>query len=122
MLTWKMIAGLVAMISCTVVGNVFIKIGASGDDSSRLFGLIAPQTILGVSFFVLALLFYAWVLKVLPLNVAQSFAAAQFVSVIIASSVFLAEPIPLIRWIGIALIAAGIVVVGVTASNGAIGR
>lgn len=122
MLTLKAVAGILAMISCTVVANVFMKIGAAGDDDSRLFGLVGIHTALGAGFFFIALLFYAWILKVLPLNVAQSFAAAQFVSVIIASSVYLAEPIPLIRWIGIIMITGGIVIVGFAFHSGASGN
>jgi hypothetical protein len=55
-------------------------------------------------------LFYARVLRLLPLNVAQSYAAAQFIAVILASKLILGEPIPLARWAGISLIAAGIIV------------
>ena len=53
---------------------------------------------------------YSWVLRWMPLNVAQSFTSIQFVAVILASSVIL-EPITVGRWIGIALIGAGIAVV-----------
>jgi drug/metabolite transporter (DMT)-like permease len=59
-------------------------------------------------------LIYAWILAFLPLNVAQSFTAAQFIAVILASAVFLSEPIPVARWLGIALIFVGILVVSLT--------
>ena len=54
----------------------------------------------------------------LPLNIAQSFAAIQFIAVILASTLVLSEPIAIPRWIGIALIAIGIVIVGLTADRG----
>jgi drug/metabolite transporter (DMT)-like permease len=50
----------------------------------------------------------------MPLNVAQSFAALQFVAVILASAWFLGEPISGVRWLGIALIIAGILTVGIS--------
>jgi drug/metabolite transporter (DMT)-like permease len=45
-------------------------------------------------------------------NVAQSFAAAQFVAVIPASSWLLSERIGTSQWVGITLIAVGILIVG----------
>ena len=119
-MTVRILFGLIAMISCTVAANIFLKLGAGRDSSESMFmNVLNPKTLAGMSFFLFALLIYLWVLTKLPLNVAQSFAAAQFISVIIASSAILSEPIPLFRWLGIALIAGGIIVVGYSVdSNG----
>jgi undecaprenyl phosphate-alpha-L-ara4N flippase subunit ArnE len=70
------------------------------------------RVLAGLALYGCAGIAYAWLLQWLPLNVAQSFAAAQYVAVIIASALLLSEEISLARWIGIALIAIGIVVVG----------
>jgi undecaprenyl phosphate-alpha-L-ara4N flippase subunit ArnE len=102
---------LLAMIACTVAANLLMKLGSGDARSPLLFDLLSWRTVLGLSVFGCAGLFYAWVLRVLPLNVAQSYAAAQFVAVIIASRLILSEPIPLTRWAGISMIALGIVVV-----------
>jgi undecaprenyl phosphate-alpha-L-ara4N flippase subunit ArnE len=67
----------------------------------------------GLAAFRFAGLFYAAALRFLPLNVAQSYAASQFVAVILASRL-LGEPIVFERWIGISLISGGIVVVVAT--------
>jgi undecaprenyl phosphate-alpha-L-ara4N flippase subunit ArnE len=48
----------------------------------------------------------------LPLNIAQSFAAGQFIAVILAASLVLSEAISTAQWVGIFLIAAGIAIVG----------
>jgi undecaprenyl phosphate-alpha-L-ara4N flippase subunit ArnE len=48
------------------------------------------------------------------LNVAQSFAAFQFVAVILAAWLILGEPISLVRGAGIMLICAGIFLVGLS--------
>lgn len=103
-----------AMVTLAVVANLLMKTGATmqraGDDwwlsffNWRLLG--------GFVSFGLAALIYIVVLRSLPLNVAQSFAAAQFIAVIVASAVFLAEPIGLAQWVGILLITCGIAVVG----------
>jgi undecaprenyl phosphate-alpha-L-ara4N flippase subunit ArnE len=103
----------VLMIACTVIGNIFMKLGASVPFAERpLFGVVAWQSCAGVAVFAAAVIIYSIVLQWMPLNVAQSFAALQFVAVIIASTWFLGEPISLLRWLGIGLIVAGIVAVG----------
>ena len=66
----------------------------------------------GFASFAVAALFYTIVLRSVPLNVAQSFTAAQFVAIILASAFVLSEPIGALRWLGIALIACGIAIVG----------
>jgi drug/metabolite transporter (DMT)-like permease len=110
----KVIVGFVMMIACTVAANIFMKLGAMTPTEQRFFGIIHWRTIVGLSSFGAAGLIYAWILAFLPLNVAQSFTAAQFIAVILASAVFLSEPIPVSRWLGIAFIFIGILVVSLT--------
>src|SRR5258706_157654 len=82
------------MIACTVIGNIFMKLGASVPFAERpLFGIVAWQSCAGVAVFAAAVIIYSIVLQWMPLNVAQSFAAFQFVAVIVASARFLGEPI-----------------------------
>jgi drug/metabolite transporter (DMT)-like permease len=105
----------VLMIACTVVGNIFMKLGASVPLVDRpLFGIVAWQSCAGVAVFAGAVIIYSILLQWMPLNVAQSFSAFQFVAVIIASAWFLGEPISGARWLGIVLIVAGILAVGMS--------
>ena len=105
------------MIACTVVGNIFMKLGASVPLADRpLFGIVAWQSCAGVAVFAAAVIIYSIVLQWMPLNVAQSFAAFQFVAVIVAAAWFLGEPISGARWLGIVLIVAGIIAVGMSGS------
>ena len=114
-----LVAGLLTlMVGSTVVANLFLKIGANATPSPLLLNLVNWKTVAGIAAFGLAGIIYAWILKYLPLNVANSLAAAQFVSVILASAIVLSEPIPAPRWIGIGLIVAGILVVGLTVNPG----
>jgi multidrug transporter EmrE-like cation transporter len=109
----RILLAFAVMIACTVIGNIFMKLGASVPLADRpLFGIVAWQSCAGVAVFVAAVIIYSILLQWMPLNVAQSFAALQFVAVIIASTWFLGEPISLLRWLGIGLIVAGIVAVG----------
>jgi undecaprenyl phosphate-alpha-L-ara4N flippase subunit ArnE len=85
---------------------------AGGGTQGSFAHLLNWRILAGLISFGLAACFYMLVLQWLPLNVAQSFAAAQFVAVILASAWVLSEPIGLGQWIGIALIALGIATVG----------
>ena len=111
----RIILGFVLMIGLTAFGNILMKLGASVPLAARpILGVVAWQTFAGIAIFAAAVIVYAILLQWLPLSVAQSFAALQFVVVIIASAWYLGEPIPLSRWLGIALIAAGILTVSVS--------
>ncbi len=100
------------MIGFTVAANLLLKMGAMVPAAERaILGVWDWRTLLGFFFFGSAALIYSGVLEWLPLNVAQSIAASQFVAVILASAFFLAEPIPMGRLAGIVLIIGGIIVV-----------
>jgi undecaprenyl phosphate-alpha-L-ara4N flippase subunit ArnE len=104
-------APLVAMISCTVVANLLLKAGSADAPSPILLGMLSWRTIGGLAAFGCAGLLYTRVLRFLPLNVAQSYAAAQFIAVILGSRFVLGETIPAARWAGISMIVLGILVV-----------
>jgi multidrug transporter EmrE-like cation transporter len=107
----------VAMITCTVVANLLLKLGAAaGAAAGAAWWALNWRIAAGFASFGAALLIYTVVLRTLPLNVAQSFTSAQFIGTIVASALVLSEPITGIRWVGIALIAAGIAVVGWSSS------
>jgi undecaprenyl phosphate-alpha-L-ara4N flippase subunit ArnE len=112
----KVVVTMIAMIACTVGANLLLKLGATRSGAEPdIVSLVNWQVLLGLATFGTAGLLYAVVLRWLPLNIAQSFAAAQFVAVIVASALVLSEPISFGQWIGISFIATGILVVGVTA-------
>jgi drug/metabolite transporter (DMT)-like permease len=110
----KIVLTFLGMISFTVVANLLLKTGAVSSEprAAQIAHLLNWRVMLGLGSFGLAACFYILVLQWLPLNVAQSFAAAQFVAVILASAWLLSEPIGASQWVGIALIALGIAVVG----------
>jgi multidrug transporter EmrE-like cation transporter len=60
--------------------------------------------------------FDAFLLRPVPRNIAQVFAAARFLGVVIAGRLVRTEAISLARWLGIACISLGITLVGLTAS------
>jgi len=110
----KIALTVLAMVAFTVAANLFLKTGAvsGGPGESALTHLLNWRVLSGLACFALAACFYILILQWLPLNVATSFASAQYVAVILASAWVLSEPIGLGQWAGIALITAGIAVVG----------
>jgi drug/metabolite transporter (DMT)-like permease len=110
----KVIGGFIVMISFTVAANLLLKLGAIAPRQERIFTVVDWKTLAGFAVFGLAGVIYSWVLGYLPLNVAQSYAAAQFMAVILASALVLSEPISAAQWLGILLISAGILVVSVS--------
>ncbi len=109
-------AYIAASMTFTVVGNLLLKTGSgkNGVGSIWPFSMLNMQTFLGALAFGMAMLFYLMVLKRTSLNLAQSIFALQFVLVIFAAHWVLGESIGLYRWVGIALIAAGLFVVAVS--------
>ncbi len=114
----KIVLTYLAMISLTVIANLLLKTGAVAEDATKWFGFLNIWIIGGLAAFGTSALFYILVLKWLPLHVAQSFAAMQFIAVILASSLVLQEPITPLRWIGIVIIFIGILVIGQSWSEG----
>lgn len=112
----QIVSGFFVMIGLTVCANLLLKVAAGRGDLPAIFGLVNVYTIVGLVAFGGAGIVYSWLLRSLPLNIAQSFSAVQFVAVIIASTVVLSEPIGLLRWLGIGLIAMGIIVVAWSAA------
>ncbi len=112
-MSMKVLLVFLAMIGFTVTANLLLKTGAAaGGPGQPIIHLLNWRIALGLASFGLAACFYIVILQWLPLNVAQSFAAAQFIAVILASTWLLSEPIGFSQWLGISLIASGIAVVG----------
>lgn len=111
----RTILAVAGMVTFTVIANLLLKTGAvMGREAGGEWWeqLLNWRIAAGFGSFAAAALFYTIVLRTVPLNVAQSFTAAQFIAIILASALVLSEPISAARWIGIALIACGIAIVG----------
>lgn len=99
----------------TVAANLLLKLGAAEAGRAGGLGALVNWRIgLGLACFAVAAAFYVLVLRWLPLNVAQSFLAAQFIGVVLGAYFILGEPLTLLRLVGITLIATGIAVVAVS--------
>jgi len=104
--------GMGGVVLGNVTANVFMKIGSNQVAAAQgPAGLLNLSTIVGIGIFGISVLLYAWVLKHLPLYLAQSMAALQFIGVIAMAAIFFGEPIVMRQWIGFALIIFGLVIV-----------
>jgi len=86
--------------------------GLSVDVIRRL--ALSPYMWCGMTAYVLALGMYLALLTRVPLNVATSIAALNFIAVLLASRLVLGEPIPPLRYVGFGCILLGIYVVSLT--------
>src|SRR6516165_12508760 len=105
------------MVAFTVAANLMLKLGAGAPEAERVFGLLGWKSVVGLALFGFGGIVYAFLLRRVPLNIAQVFTSAQFVGVVVAASLVLGEPISPARWVGIACISFGIALVGLTATN-----
>ena len=107
---------ILASMACTIVGNLLLKTGVGEQGISTIwpFSLLNLKTFLGALVFCLAMVFYLMVLKTTALNLAQSIFSIQFVLVIVAANVILGEPISFYRWIGIAFVAIGLLLIAIS--------
>ena len=116
MLGVKILAGFTGVIACTVAANLMLKVGAAAPPADRVFfGVLGWKSAAGLALFGCGGIVYAVLLRSIPLNIAQVFAASQFIGVVLAACIVLGEPISLARWVGIAFVSFGILLVGLTA-------
>jgi multidrug transporter EmrE-like cation transporter len=108
--------GFGAMIVFTVAAKPMLKLGAGVPQVRRVFGLLGWKPVAGLALFGCGGIVYAFLLRRMPLNIAQVFAAARFLGVVIAGCLVLGEAISPTRWLRIACISFGIILVGLTTS------
>ena len=101
---------ILASMTCTVLANLALKVGAERR-AEWPFNLLNLHVGAGAAAFALAFLFYALLLRRLPLSLAQAVFSVQFVLVILAANLVLHESIGGVRWMGITLMAVGLLVV-----------
>ena len=103
-----------ASIGFTVAANLTLKVASQGSGFGTVWPLsiINARAVFAAGAFAMAFVFYTMLLKRAPLNLAASMLSVQFVLVVLAANLLLDEPIGSVRWFGIMLVAAGLVVIG----------
>src|SRR5690349_14137189 len=114
MQSWLLIA---VSISSGVAGQTLIKLGVGNSGGAAALGpldlvlliLRSPWILLGLLLYGIGALAWIAVLSRLDLSYAYPFLALNFVLITLVSRVALGETIPTIRWLGILVICAGII-------------
>lgn len=117
-----MIANLciLASVSLGVLGQFLIKRGlnslgkldfAAGLVVAYLKVFLSPLVVLGLGVYFLGVFFWLYALSKVDLSYAYPFVSLSYVLVILASVFLLGEQVTPLRWLGVAAICAGVVLV-----------
>ncbi|MEM0074456.1 MAG: hypothetical protein QW091_00765 [Candidatus Micrarchaeaceae archaeon] len=101
---------LLVSTSLGALGQVFFKIGVM----SQTALLISEYLIIGIIFYIASTVIYFYVLSRTHLSWAYGFTGLSYIFASLIAFVFLAESVPLLRWIGIFMIAIGTALIGVS--------
>ena len=127
--TLASLALLVISISISIAGHVTLKsamdhLGAIGSAQlSSPGGTIAraaaePRLWGGLLLFGASALFWMVVLSRVPLSVAYPFVGISYVAIVAIARLVLGERVPPVRWAGVAVVALGIAIVGLSFRRG----
>jgi multidrug transporter EmrE-like cation transporter len=119
------IALLIVSVSFAVAGQLTLKsamteVGRIGASEVRSAGhtvaraLREPRLWIGLGLFGVSSLFWLVVLSRVPLSLAYPFVGISYVVVVGFSALVLHEHVPLLRWLGVTVIVAGIILVGLS--------
>jgi len=108
-MNWKGAFFILITISFTICGQILMKKGMIQNGTITFKGFISNYMLLiGGSCYIAGFVFWLNVLKILPLSIAYPSSSIAYVGVILASAIFLSEPITFFKIIGISLICLGV--------------
>jgi multidrug transporter EmrE-like cation transporter len=123
--TLDSLALLATSICCAIVGQLMLKsamtqvgrlgyaeVAAPLDTVAR--ALREPRLWVGLTLFGVSAVFWLVVLSRLPLSVAYPALGISYVAVVLLSRLILHEHVPLLRWIGVLVVALGIALIGIS--------
>jgi drug/metabolite transporter (DMT)-like permease len=111
---------ILAGVLLAVAGQLLVKHGINlQGGGSFAAGLLrgylriysSPWVLLGSGLYAVSILFWVYSLSRVPLSFAYPFVSLSYVLVILASRLLLGEAVPPLRWLGVAVICAGILLV-----------
>ena len=88
------------------------EIAAPGDTVLR--AAREPRLWIGLALFGISAVFWLVVLSRVPLSIAYPFVGLSYLVIVAFARVVLHEHVPLVRWVGVAVVAAGIAIVGLS--------
>jgi multidrug transporter EmrE-like cation transporter len=116
---------LVISVSFSIAGQLTLKaamdrvgrigsaeIAAAGDTLSR--AMKEPRLWLGLFLFGISAIFWLVVLSRVPLSVAYPLVGVSYILIVLLGRFALNETVPVLRWIGVLVVAAGIAIIGIS--------
>lgn len=108
----------------TISGQLLLKrgmtgIGKSGAAGSGVFVkmILSPWVIGGLAVYFMGVISWILALSSLPLTLAYPFGSLSYVGIFIASYFLFKEKITPARWLGIAIIVSGLIIIGFSSSG-----
>ena len=107
-------------VTIGIIGQLLVKLGLNrlgnldfsvGFIETYLRILLSPLVILGTLTYVASAFIWVYALTKVDLSFAYPFLALSYVLILLCSWVFLGENVPLIRWVGVAIISFGVFLV-----------
>lgn len=102
---------LLPIIFINVTASLLLKSGANAERLPLFFNFISFKSFLGLMCFGFGGLAYAWILRFVPLNIAQAVLSSQYIFTLLGAYFILNESFDRIQGIGFVIIAFGIALV-----------
>lgn len=121
-MTGEIVLLLAISVVCDVAGQIAFKLGANRLPDSAAVGLRAflrqlvaqPWLIGGIVIYMIEFIVWVRVLALIPLGIAFPIASLNILGIVLASRMFLGEPVSRKQWMGAALVTAGVAIVAQT--------
>ena len=108
-MNWKGFFLIMITVSFTICGQILMKKGMLQNGTISFKSIVSNYFLLiGGACYIAGFIFWLSVLNILPLSIAYPSSSIAYVGVIIASAVFLSEPVTLFKIIGMFLICSGV--------------
>lgn len=99
------------VVMFNVCASLLLKLGASDRPAPLLLNMLSWRSFLGLACFGVGALAYAWILRYVPLSVAQAVAASQYIFTVTGAWLLLHESIDGVQLVGFVLVGLGIALV-----------
>lgn len=99
------------VVAVNVCASLLLKLGSADRPAPLLFHLLSWRSLLGLACFGVGGLAYAWLLRYVPLGVAQAVLASQYIFTVTGAWLLLHESIDGVQLLGFLLVGLGIALV-----------
>ena len=99
------------VVAVNVCASLLLKMGAADRPAGLLLGLLSWRSFLGLACFGVGGLAYAWLLRYVPLGVAQAVRASQYIFTVTGAWLLLHESIDGVQLLGFLFVGLGIALV-----------